>query len=105
MTKASKLPVKVVNWYKYRNGLLKPGLSYTNQHKKCPGNWFFRIENGKCEYRDIGHESLITCGLEEKCRKNRQDKKKMMKELMEGKTDDNQVMNIACLSCQGQIGK
>ena len=87
LTKISKTPVKVVNGSKYRNGTLKPGVEYIQLHNKfLEGNWYYKVKEGKAEYRDLRPESLVTCGLEDNIQKRLQDKKKIMKELMQART-------------------
>ena len=63
------------------------------------------MKEGKAEYRDLVPEILVTCGLEDKIRKREQDKKKIMKELMEGKDKDDQIFPIVCLNCDGMVGE
>ena len=43
----------------------------------------------------------MTCGLEDKIRKRGQDKKSLMKELVEGKENYDQIVSVACLNCDG----
>ena len=85
LTKISRTPVKSVNRKKYRNGLVNPDIYYTDLHREFLRNWYYKIENGKCEYRDIKQENIVTCDFEDKYWKTRQEKEKIMKELLEGK--------------------
>ena len=106
LTKIIKTPVKVANGSKYRNGTLRPGVEYIQLHNKfLGGNCFYKVKEGKAEYRYLLLENLVTCGLEDKVQKRGQDKKKIMKELMEEKNNDTQIVSIGCLHCDGMIGE
>ena len=95
LTKISKTLVKVVNGSKYRYGTLKPGLEYIKLHKKfLEWNWYFKVKEGKAEYRDLVPERVVTCGLEDKIGKRVQDKKGIMNVLMEGKDSYDQTVSV-----------